>query len=449
VGTVLIVEDQETVAKAIALALELEGIASVTAAAPSEALAMVERGAVDAVVQDMNFSPGQTSGREGVELFRAIRSLEPTIPVLLVTAWASLETAVRLMQEGAADYLEKPWDDERLVAGVRRVLAASRSGGERSPDLVERSGVVCASPAMRALVELAVKVARADVPILITGPNGTGKERIADLVQAASRRSDRPYVKVNAGALPETLLEAELFGAEPGAYTGADARRVGRFEAAHGGTLLLDEIGTLSLTGQAKLLRVLQTGELERLGSSETRRVDVRVLAATNADLERAIAGGRFREDLFFRLNVIELRLPPLAERREDILPLAEAFLGELGAAHGGFVRTLSDGGRKALLSHAWPGNVRELRNRIQRALLVAAGSVIDPQDLGLEPRSPGGEPGGLADGAPEERVRLEAALERAGGVVARAAAELGISRQALYRRMARLGIELERRPKR
>ncbi len=287
------------------------------------------------------------------------------------------------------------------------------------------------------------------MPVLITGPNGTGKERVADLVHAASRRCERAFVKVNAGALPDTLLEAELFGAEPGAYTGSETRRVGRFETADGGSLLLDEIGTLSLTGQTKLLRVLQTGEFERLGSSRTQKVDVRVLAATNSDLERAIAEGRFREDLLFRLNVIELRVPALADRREDILPLAELFLAELAPAHAGSARRLSEAGRRALLAYDWPGNVRELRNRIQRAILVAAGSVIDPVDLGLGPDEPRAAGIALETDERTERDRLVAALERAGGVVAHAAEELGISRQALYRRMARLGLELERRPKR
>lgn len=448
-GTVLIVEDQEPVARAIAILLSLDGVTPVTAAGPAEALAVIGRGAVDAVVQDMNFTPGETSGREGVELFCAIRELEPGMPVLLVTAWGSLETAVRLMKDGAADYVEKPWDDERLLEAVRAMLGGGRRPGAAAAGPEDLGGLVVESTAMRAVVELALKVARADVPVLITGPNGTGKERLAELVHRASSRRDRPLVKVNAGALPETLVEAELFGAEPGAFTGAESRRVGRFEAADGGTLLLDEIATLPAAGQAKLLRVLQTGEFERLGSSTTRRADVRVIAATNADLERAIAAGEFREDLYFRLNVVELRLPPLADRPEDILPLAEHFLDQLSPSPDGVVRRLGRSAREALLEHRWPGNVRELRNRVQRATLVAAGMVIEPEDLGF---APGAAPLRPADDLdPEELVQrraVEAALERAGGVVAQAAAELGISRQALYRRMARLGVEIERRPR-
>jgi DNA-binding NtrC family response regulator len=307
-------------------------------------------------------------------------------------------------------------------------------------------------------VMLAVNVARSDVPVLITGPNGSGKEKLAEIVQANSRRKDRPFVRVNAGALPDQLLEAELFGAEAGAFTGATKLRIGRFEAAHQGTLFLDEIGNLSAAGQMRLLRVLQTGEFERLGSSTTRKVDVRVISATNADLKAEILAGRFREDLFFRLNVIELSVPALSRRVEDIVPLAERFL----EIHRG-ERELSFGGDAldALEQHEWPGNVRELENRIQRAVLVCPGNQIRASDLGIEPTPH--VIGASGDRLSEERVRrgsippaaasderdlVESALVRARGVVSLAAAELGLSRQALYRRMQRLGIELERRPR-
>ena len=333
---ILIVDDQERVARAISILLDLHGFASEWAEGTEDALRKLAERPFDLVIQDMNFTPGRTDGDEGLELFRRIRKSAPEIPVLLITAWGSVEGAVRLMREGAADYLEKPWDDERLVTRVRDLLGAARGSGdpERLRDeLAEHhdlGGLVYASPAMHEVVTLALRVAKADVPVLITGPNGTGKEKIAELVQAGSPRRDRPFVRVNAGALPENLLEAELFGAEAGAFTGAGERRQGRFEAADRGTLLLDEIGNLPLAGQAKLLRILESGAFERLGSSRTRHVDVRILAATNTDLELAMARGTFREDLFFRLNVIQLEVPPLADRPEDILLLTEHFLRQL-----------------------------------------------------------------------------------------------------------------------
>jgi len=469
---VLIVEDQERVAKALALQLELAGIASVIARSPVAALACVEAGGVGLVLQDMNFSPGATGGEEGVALFHEIRRREPALPVVLMTAWAHLATAVELVRAGAVDYVEKPWDDEKLIATVRARLAApggvaaaaTPAGPEAVPPAaaprtgseIDLRGMVVASEAMRELVALAARIAAADVPVLITGESGTGKEKLAELIHANSPRRRRPLVRVNVGSLPDPLLEAELFGAEAGAYTGALKRRVGRFEAADGGTLLLDEIGNLSAAGQAKLLRVLQTGELERLGSSQTLSVDVRVVAATNLDLGRAIARGEFREDLYYRLAVIELEVPPLARRRADVLPLAEHFLARAEHPEGGALR-FDEASRRALLAHAWPGNVRELGNRVQRAALLARGELVTPADLGLGPAGPRPAPpetslpatarAESADAA-HERRRLEALLVDHGGVVARAAAELGVSRQALYRRMERLGIVLERRPR-
>jgi DNA-binding NtrC family response regulator len=456
---VLIVEDQRQVARALEVALELENIDSVWAAGPDVALSIVERDPhVRLVIQDMNFNPGNTSGEEGVELFRRIRRLRPKLPVILVTAWGSLEVAVRLMQEGAADYLEKPWNDERLASSVQTQLRLARLMDRRTAaegeqwlreELDERAdlcGVVYASAEMHEVVALAVKVARADVPVLITGDNGTGKERVADIIQANSGRRDRPWIKVNAAALPSELIEAELFGAEPGAYTGASKGRVGRFEAANGGTLLLDEIGELPPAGQTKLLRVLHSGELERLGSSSTRQVDVRVIAATNIDLEKAIAEGRFREDLLYRLNVIEISVPALADRADDVEALARHFLARYGVESGRPELELGEEAIEALECFSWPGNVRELENRIRRACLVAAGDTIRPSDLGL---TDSGDPGPseVSESSPE-RLRIEAALRASNGVVSHAAKRLGISRQALYRRMDRLGIVIERRPR-
>jgi len=456
---VLVVEDQPAVAKALQVLLEIHDIACATAASPAEALELVDREEFGAVVQDMNFGPSDTDGRAGLELFRRLRTIDPDLPVLALTAWASLETAVAMVKEGAADYLAKPWDDAKLITTVRNLIRLRELQLDnqrlRATQARERSrlgrydlrGLVYESAAMHRVVTLAVQVAASDVPVLITGPNGAGKEMIADLVVANSRRKAEPFVKVNAGALPDELLEAELFGAEPGAYTGAVKRRIGRFEAADRGTLFLDEIANLSPAGQAKLLRVLQSGTFERLGSNDQKKVDVRILAATNVELQAAMAEGRFREDLFFRLSVIEIRVPALRERPEDILPLADAFMERFAA--GAEPRRLSPAARAALEEHGWPGNVRELMNRLQRALLVSSSSALEPHDLGLGlGHTDTAEPAPASDGDADEKRQLEKLLVESGGMVSRVASRLGISRQALYRRMQRLGIALERRPK-
>jgi DNA-binding NtrC family response regulator len=465
---VLIVDDQEAVRTALSLLLELNGMQCLTAQSPEQALDLIRTEDVGVVIQDMNFTKDTTSGEEGAQLFADIRGLDPDLPVILITAWTSLETAVKLVKQGAADYIAKPWDDQKLVVTVQNLFALFRARREnlsrstreaRARSELSNSydlcGVVYKSAGMHQTITLAVNVARSDVPVLITGPNGSGKEKVAEIVQANSRRKDKPFVRVNAGALPDQLLEAELFGAEAGAFTGATKLRIGRFEAAHQGTLFLDEIGNLSAAGQMRLLRVLQTGEFERLGSSTTKKVDVRVISATNADLKTEIAAGRFREDLYFRLNVIELSVPALARRIDDVVPLAERFL-EIHKGERDF--TFGGDALDALEQHEWPGNVRELENRIQRAVLVAPTSTIHPADLGLDVTATAAP---VLDRTPDDRARrasvppasderdlVESALVRARGVVSLAAAELGLSRQALYRRMQRLGIELERRPR-
>lgn len=458
---VLIVEDDSAVAQALSVLFELHDFPCLFARTAADALRVLSEGSVSIVLQDMNFRPGATSGEDGVALFHSIRQRDPQVPVLLMTAWTSLETAVSLVREGAADYFGKPWDDAKLVSSVRNLLRlraleaeSDRRKAERESsktDLLRRfdlRGVIYESEAMHRLVSLAVRIAAADVPVLITGPNGAGKERVADIVHANSRRASGPFVKVNVGALPHDLIESELFGAEAGAFTGASRTRAGRFEAAHGGTLFLDEIGTLPNAGQVKLLRVLQSGEFERLGSSQTRRVDVRVIGATNTELPRAIAEGLFREDLYFRLNVVELAVPALKDRPDDVLPLAAAFLAAAAGA-GRPVPVLTASARRALLAHPWPGNVRELENRIRRALLVESGDLLGREHLGFDeilPASSG--PGARPPGDETERAALEALLLRNAGSVSHAAEELGLSRQALYRKMEKHGITLERRPK-
>lgn len=440
--TVLIIDDNPAVGEALSLALSLHEIHSLTALTPEEGLAMLGREAIDVVIQDMNFTADTTSGEEGVALFRAIRECHPDLPVILLTAWTHLETAVELVKAGAADYLSKPWDDSKLLATVENLLELSESSREMTRCRRERrlrreqlqhnyelDGLVFASEAMARTLDLACQIASSDVSVLITGPNGTGKERIAAIMHANSAAKHGPFVAVNCGALPGELIEAELFGADAGAYTGANKAREGRFELADGGTLFLDEIGNLPLPGQMKLLRVLETGQFERLGSGRTRQVKVRVLSATNADLKAMIRAGTFREDLYYRLNVIEVNLPPLAERNDDILPLAEYFLNGRGE--------LGDAAREALLGYPWPGNVRELKNAIERAALLAGGGQISPELLNL-PQHVSTTTRNLDE---PSREAVEGALRKADGVVSRAAQQLGLSRQALYRRMERYGL--------
>lgn len=438
---VLVIDDNEAVRTAIEVLFSLHGARVLGAASPPEGLAALRDEAVDLVIQDMNFRREATGGEEGVALFHAIRRKHPDVPIVLLTAWTHLETAVDLVKAGAADYIAKPWDDERLLTTVRNLLdlrrarveaATLRSRRRRARESLagrfDLRGAIYESDAMHTLVSMAAQVAHADVPVLITGPNGAGKEVLADIIQANSSVRTGPYVKVNLGALPHDLMEAELFGTEAGAFTGARSR-IGRFEAASGGTLFLDELANLEPPGQAKLLRVLQTGEFERLGSSITRHAPVRLVAATNTDLRAAIRAGAFREDLYYRLNVIELEVPPLARRPEDIVPLARHFLEPN--------RALSSESEYALAGYPWPGNVRELRNTLERARLLCRDGVVRVADLGL-PQAANTAPRDLDEPG---REAIEAALRACGGVVSRAAQRLGLSRQALYRRMQRYGL--------
>ncbi|QQQ00551.1 sigma-54-dependent transcriptional regulator [Lysobacter enzymogenes] len=450
--TVLVIDDNPAVGTALDLLFGLRDIRVLTAQSPQQGLDLLAREDIGLVLQDMNFTADTTSGQEGVALFRAIRARHPDLPIILLTAWTHLDIAVDLAKAGAADYLAKPWDDQKLLASVENLLELGASTREVSRLHEQRRravrelearydlrGLVFASEPMTRVVELACHVARADVPVLIVGPNGAGKEKIAEIVQANSAVKSGPFVTLNCGALPTELIEAELFGADAGAYTGANKMREGKFEAADGGTLFLDEIGNLPPAGQMKLLRVLETGRFERLGSNRERQVRVRVISATNADLPAMIRDGRFREDLYYRLNTIQIAIAPLGERRDDVLPLARHFLADNPLAAG---KRLGEDAERALLAHPWPGNVRELRNTLQRAALLARGDSIAAADLGL-PAAPATAAAAQAAGAEEpDRAAIEAAIERAGGVLAQAAGELGLSRQALYRRLDRLGIK-------
>ncbi|HEV8691882.1 MAG TPA: sigma-54 dependent transcriptional regulator, partial [Ideonella sp.] len=445
--TVLIIDDNPGVGEALSLLLSLRDLHALVATSPDEGLEIAAREPVDLVIQDMNFSADTTSGAEGVTLFRALRARNPDLPVILLTAWTRLESAVELVKAGAADYLAKPWDDAKLLATVENLLELAESTRELTRARQERrarrdalqggldwDGLVFQSEAMLSMLELAAQVARTELPVLVTGPNGVGKERVAAIVHANSARKALPFVALNCGALPAELIEAELFGAESGAFTGATRAREGRFEAAHGGTLFLDEIGNLPLAGQVKLLRVLETGRFERLGSSKTRDSKVRVISATNSDLRAMVAAGSFREDLYYRLNVFELRVPPLAQRRDDVLPLAAHFLG-------GSQTRLTEAARDALLAHAWPGNVRELKNVMARAALLAGDGPIQPAHLRLDAPAAAAHAGNRNLDEPSREAVL-VALAEAHGVVSRAAQALGLSRQALYRRMERYGLD-------
>ena len=440
----LIIDDNPAVATALEVLFSLHDLNTVHAETPEAGLALLETESIDLVIQDMNFTADTTSGDEGEALFAEIRVRHPDLPVILLTAWTHLSSAVDLVKAGAADYVAKPWDDRKLLATVNNLLELAEARSEldrrRNRERARREqltnkydlrGVVFDDPASERVIALACQVARSELPVLITGPNGSGKEKIAEIVQANSSVRNGPFVTLNCGALPSELIEAELFGADAGAYTGANKAREGKFEAADGGTLFLDEIGNLPLAGQMKLLRVLETGRFERLGSNRERQVSVRVISATNADLPALIRDGNFREDLFYRLNALELSLPPLAERPGDILPLAESFRPK--------DKPIGESARTALLRHAWPGNVRELRNVIQRAGLLATGDRIEAADLNL-PKASVSKPAATQE---PDRATIESALARAGGVIAQAAAELGLSRQALYRRMDRFGIKL------
>jgi DNA-binding NtrC family response regulator len=445
-GRVIIADDQVNILDALRLLLGGEGYDVATAASPAEMIAELERSDFDVALVDLNYTRDTTSGHEGFELLDKIKAIDPTLPVLVMTGWSSVSGAVEAMRRGARDYIEKPWDDEKLLAAVqtqlelRRALRRSRRLQEENTRLQRRDlpTFIAEAPAMKAVRETIERVAPSDAAVLITGEHGTGKEVVASLLHRLSTRSSKPLVTMNAGGLSEGVAESELFGHVKGAFTDARTDRIGCFELADEGTLFLDEIANMPLAQQARLLRVLQTGEFHPVGSSRARRVDVRVLAATNADVAREAASGRLREDLLYRLNTVELRLPALRDRRDDIPDLASTFLARpRGDAH----RTLSSAAMQALLAHSWPGNVRELEHVIERASLLAAGDEITTEDLMLRPRG---------EAAPRleemtieqvERYLIERALAAQGGNVSEAARVLGLSRSALYRRLASLGI--------
>ena len=451
---VLIADDQVDVLEALRLLLKGEGFDIVTAGSPAGVLAVVDGQELDAVLIDLNYARDTTSGKEGMDLLSALQRNDATLPVVVMTAWSSVDGAVEAMRRGARDYLAKPWDNARVVATLRTQVELARAlrQGRRLADETSRQrahqlpSLIAESPKMREVMRLMERVAPSDANVLITGQHGTGKEVAARWLHAASKRAERPFVAVNAGGLAEGVFESELFGHVRGAFTDARADRTGCIELADGGTLFLDEIANMPMQQQAKLLRVLQTGEFHPVGSSRVRRADVRVLSATNVDVGSEVSHGRFREDLLYRLNTVEIRLPPLRERREDVPLLAAHFLDRQASRYGRRV-TLAPDAMTALLEHPWPGNVRELEHVVERALLMCAGDVVHAADLllagsGGSVRSDGG--GRFDDLSLEEAERylIQRALDRYSGNVSDAARALGLSRSAFYRRLAHHGLK-------
>ncbi len=446
---VLVADDQPDVLEALRLLLKGQGYAIVAAASPAGVLSSIEKHDFDAVLMDLNYTRDTTSGKEGMDLLSEIRALDSSLPVVVMTAWGSVEGAVEAMRLGARDYIEKPWDNERLLATLRTQVELGRAlrKSERLEDenrRLRRSGLpnlIAESKAMEPVLKIMERIAPSDANVLITGEHGTGKEVVARWLHLASNRAQAPLVPVNAGGFSEGVFESELFGHVKGAFTDAKSDRVGCFEMADGGTLFLDEIANISLPQQAKLLRVLEAGEIQRVGSSKVRTVDVRLLSATNADLDEIVAAGDFREDLLYRLNTVEIRLPPLRERREDIPLLATHFLHRQSERYGKEVQGFQDDALEMLMRHAWPGNVRELEHAIERAVLMAQGTEIRVEDLGLRRR--GEEPAVVEDLTLDEaeQMLIEKALGRFDGNVSRAAEALGLSRSALYRRLQRYGL--------
>jgi DNA-binding NtrC family response regulator len=443
-ATILIADDQPDVLEALRLLLKPEGYDVESAHSPGAVIRAVGARSLDLVLIDLNYSRDTTSGSEGIDLLEQLHAFDPTLPIVVMTAWASVELVVEAMQKGARDFVQKPWENARLLSIVRNQIDLGRAlrraaNLERSLESDTAIDMIAESPAMRPVLELIRRVGPSDANVLIRGENGTGKGVVARALHAVSRRASRPLVSVNAGGLSEGVFESELFGHVKGAFTDAKSDRVGRFELADGGTLFLDEIANVAPPQQAKLLRVVESGELERVGSSQTRRVDVRLLSATNAALEEEVAAGRFRQDLLFRLNTVEIHLPPLRERREDIPLLAAHVLRQHARRYRKNVASFDAAAMKALLEHSWPGNVRELEHVVERAVLMAGGTAIARADLGLQPR---GEQR-LDEMSLEEveALLIRKALVRFDGNVSRAAEALGVSRGALYRRMQRFGL--------
>jgi DNA-binding NtrC family response regulator len=451
---ILVTDDQSDVLEALRLLLKSEGYACVTCLSPAAALEAARAERFDAALIDLNYTRDTTSGQEGLELLAQLRRFDPDLPVVVMTAWGTIDVAVQAMRGGAGDFIEKPWDNRRLVSVLRAQVELGR-GRRREAKLATENALlregeddvfVAEAASMRPVMEMLRRVAPSDANVLILGENGTGKGVLARQLHRLSRRADKPLIKVNMGGIAESVFESEMFGHVKGAFTDAKGDRIGRFELADGGTLFLDEIANIPVPQQPKLLRVLEDGELERLGSSRTLRVDVRLISATNADLGADVARGAFRKDLLFRLNTVEIRLPPLRDRREDIAPMAQGFLARCARRYQRDDLVFSVSALAALERYPWPGNVRELAHVIERAVLMATGTRIEQFDFSLQPF----EPPSPVQAAPNAAMTLEQAeqamvrnaLDQCGGNIQKTADLLGLSRAALYRRLEKYGIE-------
>jgi DNA-binding NtrC family response regulator len=446
---ILVADDQADVREALRLLLKAEGYSTESVSSPAAAIEAVQTNEFDVVLMDLNYQRDTTSGREGMELLARIQAADSKLPVVVMTAWGSVELAVEAMRRGARDFIQKPWENPRLLTILRTqadlyrtARRAERLEAENSLLRAQNRPVFIAeSKAMQPLLTLLSRIGPSDANVLITGEHGTGKEVVAQTLHALSSRSGRPMITVNTGGLPEGTFESELFGHVKGAFTDARSDRVGRFELADRGTLFLDEIANVPMKQQAKLLRVLETGQMERVGSSKTNRVDVRVLSATNADLKVESAEGRFRSDLLFRLNTVELHIPPLRERKEDIPLLAAHFLKLYAQRYRKPVKGFEPGAMEKMLEHPWPGNVRELDHAVERSVLMTTGDQIQPSDLGLEADRTSAVKIEEMSLEEVEYLLIKKALARHAGNISHAAEALGLSRSALYRRMQKYGL--------
>jgi DNA-binding NtrC family response regulator len=445
----LIADDQRDVLEALRLLLKPEGFAIETATSPSGVLDALGLREFDAVLIDLNYTRDTTSGQEGLDLLSRIQAVDSTLPVIVMTAWSSVDLAVEAMRRGARDFVQKPWENARLLSVLRTQLelggALRRSQRlEAENRLLRAEGLpkfIANAESMQPVLRLISSIGPSDANVLVTGEHGSGKEVVARTLHALSNRASRPLVAVNTGGLPEGIFESELFGHVKGAFTDAKTDRIGRFELAHGGTLFLDEIANIPISQQAKLLRVLESGEMERVGSSQTRRVDVRIISATNANLDQEVTAGRFRQDLLFRLNTVEIQLPALRDRRQDIPPLATYFLSRYAERYRKPVKTFDPQAMQAMLEYPWPGNVRELDHAVERAVLLSSGDAVRSSDLSLKAPQAGTQRLEELSLEEVESLLIRKAVDRYGGNISQAAEALGLSRSALYRRLQKYGI--------
>lgn len=445
---ILIADDQADILEALRLLLKSEGYQIETAKSPAAVVKALESRDFSMALIDLNYARDTTSGREGLDLLNRIQAVDASLPVVVMTAWASVDLAVEAMRNGAKDFVAKPWDNPRLLAIVRNqvelggAVRAYKRLEEENQLLRGKGGptLIAQSAAMRPVLEIVSRVGPSDANILITGENGTGKGVIAQALHVVSVRAGKPFISVNMGGLPEGIFESELFGHVRGAFTDAKTDRAGRFELADGGTLFMDEIGNIPMSQQAKILRTLETGDFERVGSSRTYRANVRLISATNSDLQAEVAAGRFRQDLLFRLNTIHIHLPPLRERREDIELLAQHFLKQHVARYRKAITGFDASAIEAMRAYSWPGNVRELDHAVERGVLMSGGKVIRGADLAL---NAGQSAPRLEDMSLEEveGFLIRKTLSRCDGNARRAAEELGLSRSAFYRRLEKYGL--------